>query len=243
MKTRALFCFTIASCVGTDTGNPPVIDFRNSGCNGSADKGVTLQSLDYATPDDLGLSCLRWEHRDDETVRIVLTNYHAPCGADSGWQPRVKLREDGVDLILEDRQCALSSCDDSCVYDLTFVVGEASRLPDGLVRLYQQGCDQNNLEQAEVPLASLRSGIACRYADYQHVSFFPTGNQGDACGSHTPTCQDGLRCTNVSPLSPEHPDADERCLPTCTSNADCDAALSECTAGACQLKATGLSAH
>ena len=120
----------LAACTGTDTGNPPVIGFGNSGCK----KGTSsaLQSVDKGTPDPRyeGLTCLTWQHVDQQTVQIDLTNYEAGCEADKGWRPEAQLRADGgLDIVLRDDDCSQAKCG-WCIYDLSFTVRSGEVVAD-----------------------------------------------------------------------------------------------------------------
>jgi hypothetical protein len=242
----------LAACTGTDTGNPPVIDFGNSGCHDQryGQSNAALQSLDKAVPAPLykGLTCLAWQHVDPQTVRIDLTNYESGCASDQGWQPKAELREGGgLDLILQDKDCSTAGCF-WCVYDLSFTVQLDQPPGDGEVRVYQQGCgeDAKREKRATLALASQSAGAVCNYA--HSVALFERSGDaggkrmpcGDHLGSQSPiACLPGNLCVDVGPRPPGDFSGGERCLPVCTTNTDCDT-LTSCESGVCKLTTTGL---
>lgn len=244
----------LAACTGTDTGNPPVIDFGNSGCK----KGITsaLQSVDKATPDPRyeGLTCLTWQHVDEQTVRVDLTNYESGCHSDTGWTPRTKLREDGgLDLILQDAECSQAGCG-WCIYDLSFTVALDQSIHDGEVHVYQAGCDGVSPHEkwAVLALSSQPSGAVCNYANRNALAWpgqgVGGGNRmpcatGSAAGQQSVSCQAGLVCSDLGESVPvEAANAGARCLLACTSDANCDE-LTSCQDGVCKLKVRGLSSN
>jgi hypothetical protein len=240
----ARFTLLLAACSGTDTGNPPVIDFRNSACHDQSydvDKDAILQSLDEGplVPDEhyKGLTCLVSERRTD-ALHLFVSNYVAACAEGVNWKPRVEERSDGgLDLILEDDDCQVGRCG-SCLYDLDF------ELPLELasareVHVYQQGCGSERHEIAAT--LSKPNGVACDYISTSALVFRARDETGERmlCGTDSSfgelgPCDANLACTQLDTAQPYG-----RCLRTCTTNTDCDA-LSQCTTGVCQLKATGL---
>jgi hypothetical protein len=246
----------LVACTGTDTGNPPVIDFGNSGCHDQTYAAASaLQSLDKSVPDPLykGLTCLTWQHVDPQTLRIDLTNYESGCGTDDGWTPLAKLREDGgLDLVLQDDDCSQAGCG-WCIYDLSFTVQLDRPLRDGDVRVYQQGCGDEAArpKQATLALSSLASGAVCNYSN-GNALFWRGHDEG---GSRMPCltnpdaqqtridCQPGLVCTDLGESNPiEAANAGTRCLPSCNSDADCGE-LTSCQQGVCKLTTRGLSSN
>jgi hypothetical protein len=240
------------ACVGTDTGNPPLIDFGKSACHDqsyTADKGVSLQSLDQAelAPDIRfkGLTCIDFERRD-AVLHFGISNYVAGCGSDGGWTPHVEVREGGgVDLILDDGNCELLRCG-LCLYDLSFDVELLQQVADGEVHLYQRGCDDVRAEIA-APLALTRaSDVACAYTQSAGLLARGGANAGERmlCGHWNggdsraaASCEQGLTCTELDVDTGAA--AGGRCLRDCTSDVECDA-LSRCVTGTCQLSKTGL---
>lgn len=254
----------VAACSGTDTGNPPVIGFGNSGCHDqaygqglheSASTGLILQSLDMPTlvPDAQykGLTCLAWQRVDASSIRILLTNYESGCGSELGWVPKAELLDDGtLDLVLEDSDCSQASCG-WCLYDLSFTIELKDRAADGPVRMSQRGCQVDALEtkHAVLALASQPSGAVCNYANSSALTWKggDDGSKRMPCGAATGaagavTCQAGLQCIDLGTQPAGDFSGGARCLPSCSSDADCDA-LSSCQAGVCKLRATGLSSE
>jgi hypothetical protein len=238
-----------AGCTGTETGNPPVIDFGNSGClaHGAVDKGVLLQSLDEPGPSYAGLTCLSFEGAENQTVRIDLHNYESGCSTDQGWVPHTELRDDGgLDIVLQDNDCSVAKCG-WCIYDLSFTIRLDAPLPDGEVRVYQQGCGDTSRQEkrAVLALASQAEGAACSYAHGGALSWLAKGKgeRGMPCNLTSSQggvrCDEGLVCSDVGPV--DQASGGTRCLPACSSDADCDA-LTACQAGVCRLTATGLGA-
>lgn len=232
MKITRIALLSLAACSGTDTGNPPVIDFGNSGCHDqSYDKGLHLSSLEARYK---GLTCIAAAH-DDGILHVQVSNYDSGCGSDRGWTPRAELRDDGgLDLILEDHDCAQASCG-WCLYDLSFTL-QLAQAPTGEVRLYQRGCDGSPQEKRAV--FAQGADVACAYTNASAL-LWKGGDEGGermVCGTYARDpnlpCQQGLTCT------PAASDG-ERCLRTCTSDADCDS-LERCDAKVCRLSATGL---
>lgn len=244
----------LAACTGTDTGNPPVIDFGNSGCK----KGTSsaLQSVDKGTPDPRyeGLTCLTWQHVDEQTVQIDLTNYEAGCEADKGWKPQAEVRADGgLDIVLRDEDCSQAKCG-WCIYDLSFTVHVDKPLSDGEVHVYQAGCGGVSPyeKRATLALASSPSGAVCNYTNRNALSW-PGGGAGGGkrmpcttattSGPGSASCQAGLVCTDLGESTPvEAANAGTRCLLSCTADADCDE-LTSCQEGVCKLKVRGLSSY
>jgi hypothetical protein len=239
MKTHLLFCCGITACVGTDTGNPPVIDFRNSACHDQSyteNKDAILQSLDEAPlipdPKYKGLTCFAFE-QDANAIHLLVSNYKSGCESQLGWTPRLEERSDGgLDLILEDRDCATAACG-WCLYDLSFDL-PLELASDREVHLVQRGCEGAHPELSAQLALTQQSGVACAYTDANALAWRARGGTSERmlCGE-TATCDIGLTCTTVDT------DPRGRCLKTCTTDANCDA-LSLCTASVCQLKATGL---
>lgn len=255
MRTSLLLMLSAVAptCTGTDTGNPPVIDFGNSECGeryAQHTKGIDLRAGGASVAMDPlydGLTCLAFQRVDDASVRIDVTNYITGCGAERGWKPRVELTPEGtLDLILQDSDCAVAACG-SCVYDLSFTVGAEALTEDREVRLYERGCVGLGLLKlrASLPLASRQSGAACKYTSFGGLLRLGHANTCSLrmpCAAldaeePVPTCQGGLVKADIGPLQSEQPD--ERCLEPCTSDTDCDA-LSRCESGICHLSATGL---
>jgi hypothetical protein len=250
-KLSLLVC--LAACNGTETGNPPVIDFGNSGCRTKlydVDKGIYPQSLDVGDdPLHEGLTCITFERSTALDYRFQVTNYESGCGADEGWKPAVELREDGVDLILQDSDCITASCL-WCVYDLSFTVQFDQPPADGTVHLYQRGCsdEQRRPKSAFLPVRSQNSGAAC---NYQHSVALrernlDVGGPRTMCevveGFGVPECRAGLSCHDLGDRAPGDFSGGQRCLATCQADRDCDS-LSQCMDGVCQLEATGLSSN
>jgi len=243
----------LAACTGTDTGNPPVIDFGNSGCHDQRYAAASaLESLDKSVPDPLykGLTCLTWQQVDPRTVRIDLTNYESGCESDRGWTPRAEQRPDGgLDIVLEDNNCIAAACG-WCVYDLSFTVQLDEPVTDGEVRVYQRGCEKADASQkaATLALASQPSGAVCDYANRHALNWRgadPGGPKMPCFTAPTPgqqaiTCQPGLVCTDVDQTASSSANGGELCLSVCTSNADCDG-LTSCESGVCKLRERGLS--
>lgn len=236
-----------SACAGTETGNPPVIGFTNSGCHDQAyDKGIT-QSLEPMTPNPLykGLTCFHWQRGEDDTVRIDLSNYESACGSDMGWKPQLERRDDGgLDLILQDDSCAAYRCG-WCLYDLSFTI-ELERPIDGEVRLYQRGCAEQDahLKRATLPLATQASGTVCNYthAVALEMKNGAPGTDRTPCGptSRTPTCDADLVCTDLGSRPTGDFSGGARCLASCTADTACDA-LTSCQDGVCRLREIGVS--
>ncbi len=244
------FALALTACVGTDTGNPPVIDFGHSGCHSDAtDKGMHTGALDQAGPDPLynGLTCMVWQRPQADTLQVKLINYEAGCHSDSGWEPRTQLDANGeLALILHDSDCASASCG-WCQYDVSFSVRIPSSMSDGVVHVYKEGCgdERRAIRSAWLPLSSSaeHAGTACDYAlryavEDQNYGYDLPRTICNTKGERQPVsgCATGKTCTDLTPgLS--YPD--ERCLAQCTSNSDCDS-LSSCLDGVCKLSASGL---
>jgi hypothetical protein len=247
----------LAACTGTDTGNPPVtgnppgVGFASSGCK-KASLGA-LQSVDKANPDPRyeGLTCLAFQHLDDNTIRIDLTNYESGCESDKGWTPRAQQRADGgLDIILQDADCSQAKCG-FCLYDLAFTVPLELGIEDGEVHVYQQGCDgvEPHEKWATLAVSSQNSGAACNYANRNALSWQGAGTAGSkrmpcstsASSSPVPSvCQSGLVCSDLGESVPvEAANGGTRCLPSCRADADCDE-LTSCQEGECKLKAREL---
>lgn len=245
----------LSACTGTDTGNPPVVDFGNSGCKKGLSSGA-LQSVDKATPDPRyeGLTCLTWQHVDDKTIKIDLTNYESGCEADKGWKPQAEVRDDGgLDIILQDDDCSQAKCG-WCIYDLAFTVHVDMPLGDGEVRVYESGCKEGapHVKRAALALASQSSGAVCNYANRNALAWPGAGAAGGnrmpcatgaTAGPQSVSCQAGLVCSDLGESVPvEAANAGARCLLACTSDTNCDE-LTSCQDGACKLKARGLSSN
>lgn len=224
----ARFALLFAACTGTDSGNPPVIDFRNSACHDQSYQGdKDLQSL---APDARykGLTCVVSERHPD-ALHLYVSNYAAACAEGVSWAPRIEQRNGGIDLILEDDTCQVGRCG-TCLYDLDFVLPPAS----GEVHLYQQGCG-NERHEIAAPL----EGTACDYTSMSALVFRAVGDTGERmlCGdgpySAKGPCDPGLTCTQVNT------DPYGRCLRSCKSDTDCDT-FSTCSDNVCKLNATGL---
>jgi len=241
----------LASCTGTDTGNPPVIDFGNSGCKKSTSSA--LQSVDKAMPDPRyeGLTCLAWQHVDEQTVKIDLTNYEAGCEADKGWKPQAVVRDDGgLDIILQDDDCSQAKCG-WCIYDLSFTVHVDKPLADGEVRVYEAGCKEGapHVKRATLALSSSSSGAVCNYANRNALFWTARGEVGGRrmpcttetmAGQEAMSCDQGLVCSDLGESVPvEAANAGARCLLSCTVDADCEE-LTSCQDGVCKLKVRGL---
>jgi hypothetical protein len=232
---RALL-LALASCVGTDSGNPPVLDSGSSGCH---DQSYRINKADMAsyTPDSRfrGLNCIVWERAEGE-LRLSATNIDAACGSEDGWRPYVARRGDGgLDLVVHDDECATAGCDSGCLYDVTVTIPYERDLADSLVRAYKNGCDDVDSQGFEMLQGSVAfsqtSGAICRYASYSKVAISgSTGQERGACDQDG-ACDPGNTCVNLGPNT--------LCLRACQSDADCDA-LSRCDGTACQLSATGL---
>ncbi|MET0286476.1 MAG: hypothetical protein ABW352_18485 [Polyangiales bacterium] len=234
----ARFALLLAACSGTDTGNPPVIDFRNSACHDQSytgDKDAILQSLDEGplTPDARykGATCVVSERRED-ALHVFVSNYEAACAEGVDWKPRVEERSDGgLDLILEDDACQVGRCG-TCLYDLDFELPLALSTAQE-VHIYQQGCGDQRHE-----IAAPLDGVACDYTSVGALVFRARGETGERmlCGDGAHgvwgPCDDGLACTEVGTQY-------GRCLRSCTQDADCDA-LSACDGSVCKLKSTNL---
>jgi len=255
-----LSCLLLAACTGTasesgtergtETGNPPVIGFGNSGCHDQAyDKGRVLQSLDPSTPDPLykGLTCMTWHSAEANRLQIQLTNYESGCGSDlGGWTPRAELRDDGgLDLVLEDDECATAGCG-WCLYDLTFTVAVDEPIPNGEVRIYQRGCGEASKQQkrATLALTSQPSGAVCNYAHLAALTWKngAPGTERTPCNTTAPQgqqCNANLTCTDLGERAAGDFSGGERCLANCTEDSGCDS-LSRCEEGVCKLRVGGL---
>ena len=235
----------LGACTGTETGNPPLIDFGKTACKAldKLAKERPAESTDTTSVliDPLydGLTCFVWERIDAQTLRVDVTNHVTGCGSDLGWTPRLKLSDDGaVELILDDDDCTQARCG-SCIYDLSFTVQLDEDMRDRPVRFYELGCEQNPTPmRATLPLSSQASGAVCT-----HTSGSALAQRGGHSSLRMPcgklfngteaTCNDGLLCTELA--------ADQRvCLAQCQSDTDCDK-LSRCDGSVCRLSATGLS--
>jgi hypothetical protein len=241
-------CLLLAAsaCAGTETGNPPVIGFGNSGCHDQAyDKGI-MQSLEPMTPNPLykGLTCFHWQHPDADTIRIELSNYETACGSDMGWKPQLEQREDGgIDIILQDDDCQAFRCG-WCMHDLSFTF-ELERPLDGEVRVYQRGCgDQNeHLKRATLPLATQPAGTVCSYTHSVALDMRngAPGSERMPCGptNQSQTCEPDLSCVDVGTPTSGALTGGPRCLATCTDDATCDE-LTSCQNGVCRLREIGV---
>jgi hypothetical protein len=250
MRVARFALLSLAACTGTDTGNPPVIDFRNSACHDqsySTNKDVILQSLEEGTlvpdPRFKGLTCFVSELRAD-SLHLLVSNYMAACGSEGGWTPRVAERSDGgLDLILEDADCAVAKCG-WCLYDLSFDLPREYATARSL-HLYQQGCDGDPMEITTQLALTETEAAACAYTSANALMWKGRGDTGERmlCGSwpdgyETGTCDLGLTCSELT-SDPTWRQGGGRCLRNCATDIDCDG-LSVCTSGVCQLKATGV---
>lgn len=229
----------LAACSGTDTGNPPVIDFRNSACHDqtySRDKDAILQSLDDGSlvpdPKYKGLTCFAFE-QDAHALHLLVSNYKSGCESQLGWTPRLEERADGgLDVILEDRNCVTAACG-WCLYDLSFDLPLELAI-NREVHLLQRGCEGAHPELSAQLALGQQDGVACDYTDANALAWRGRGGTSERmlC-SETGTCDSGLTCTTIGA------DTRGRCLRNCDDDTECDT-LSQCTAGVCQLSATGL---
>lgn len=252
LALSALACTSTHSDHGTETGNPPVIDFDHSGCKAQA-FGLTQQRLNApkqrASSSYDGLTCFVWERISEDEIQIELTNYETGCLADKGWQPRVELAADGtLELALQDDNCAQAACL-SCLYDLTFHVQLdqiASR--DREVSLDQRGCGEQPRDgkRALLPLASQATGAVCTYTSYAALR---GAAQPGTVGAHAPcapsagrTCDESLSCVDPRTTPVVNFSDGPRCLASCQSDADCDE-LSRCESSVCILSAVGLASY
>jgi hypothetical protein len=227
-----------AACTGTDTGNPPVIDFGNSGCH---DQGYKLSKSDQPAyqPDShfRGLNCLTWERTDRGNLRISATNIDAACGSSGGWRPKIVRRDDGgLDLVVQDDQCETAGCDSGCLFDVSVTIPFDSTIEDSLVRAYKHGCDDVAAQgfaefEGHLALVSQASGAVCRYATYNKVEIANSGGQERGRCNNDMSCEPSNTCVNLG--------SHLLCLRACQTDSDCDT-LSRCDGAVCQLSATGL---
>jgi hypothetical protein len=245
LSSRLLALSLLASCLGTETGNPPLIHWRGTPCKpaGTRTKAVTLQSLDsslarldtdgaYDNPLYEGLNCIVWQRVDETTLRIDVTNYEDACGSDSSWTPSARLDDSGtLQLLLEDTKCQRAGCDSDCMFDFSYTVRVADSTQDLPVRLTHEGCGyEPNSRSAVLPLSTRAQGAVCRHADFHvHAGTLrtPCQRRGIAVA-----CESRLVCAEAGASEP-------LCLPPCSSDADCDP-LTQCQEAVCKLRATGL---
>lgn len=246
----ALGCFLpLSSCTvepgGTDTGNPPLIDFDESGCKSHQyEKELRSQSLEttsaFENPLYDGLTCFVWQRLEAGSLRVQITNYADSCGADLSWTPEARVVDGELQLALMDTRCIVAGCG-SCVYDLSYDV-RVDTTSDLAVSLEHEGCGATRKLTARLPLATQEAGSSCVYADHGAL-FWHAGTTGSLGKRHMPCvtspkdgpsqqCDDGLVCSAPSPERPI-------CLARCTSDAECDA-LTRCSDGVCQLHTTGV---
>jgi hypothetical protein len=253
MNARARACLSailVTACSGTDTGNPPLA-FDSSPCKSAAlsqalmTKGIE-PSAPIRDPEHDGFICTLWERLDDDTLRIEFTNLTSGCGADQGWEPRIKEGGAGkLDIYLDHTDCVFASCG-YCVYDVSFEVRVPTQTTELAVQLFGDGCDGPAplRRSATLPLTAQRSGalctgyrpptfaeagISCRPTSSSRWGYCSPDMQVAPCSSLRAPCEDGLECTSVG-------DAGAICLPTCTSDADCkDAGPTHCEDGVCKL--------
>jgi hypothetical protein len=251
-NAHLLLLSSCLACVGTETGNPPVIDFGNSGCHdATVNKGIDPQSsVPVADPRFAGLTCMIWDKPAEERLNVRMTNYVAGCHADDGWHPRTKLHDDGrLDLVLQDEDCSIASCG-ACLYDVAFSIELAETDMDREVRLLQSGCPENtpHVSEASLALSSAAQGYACEYTPVGALLWrsgvtqpaqehMPCGVNG--AGTQSVTCDAGLVCTVVGAYGTGE---DRRCLRSCQTDADCDA-VDRCIDAVCKLGATGLTSR
>ncbi len=246
MKRQAIVLglglLSVPSCNGTETGNPPVAldGFDTTGCKSDNHASIKLpaialksvqkgdRAVSEAAANELrysGRSCLVWERTSEETLEIALVNYVDGCHADEGWEPRVDLSEDGtLNLRMENPECIAGGCG-WCIYDLAFRV-RLHDVPDELtVKLWDDGCGGGAQvqHQTSLRLAREQQGEACVWANKYALEercphsaddylYRPCAARGALCGAET--CPDGLSCHEVA-------EADARCVPSCSSDADC----------------------
>lgn len=233
---------SVAGCNGTETGNPPVAldSFDTTGCKSNSHASVKLPSIalksaqkgaapmSEAAANELrysGRTCFVWQRVGDDTLEIALTNYVDACGASEAWQPRVDLTEDGtLNLRMENPSCIAAGCG-WCVYDLAFRV-RMQDLSDALaLKLWGDSCDGEAKVQHQVALqlGQEAQGESCEYANkYALEQYCPSGDDDflyRPCGARgalceAETCPEGLTCHDVAA-------DDQRCVPGCTSDADC----------------------
>ncbi len=235
---------SIASCNGTETGNPPLVldSFDTTGCKSKENhasiklpsialKSVTKsdRQISEAAANEIrysGRTCFVWERADEETLEIALTNYAAGCGSSKVWEPEVELADDGsLNLRMENPSCSGASCG-WCLYDLAFSV-RLRDMPDELaVKLLGSRCSGEAplQHQTTLKLSGESPGESCEYANKYALAercptlsddflYKPCGEPGSLCGAPV-TCPDGTQCSEVA-------EGDARCVPSCTSNADC----------------------
>jgi hypothetical protein len=233
----------LGACVGTETGNPPVVGFGNSGCKTLGGNTKQLPTAQGVVTDPLysGLHCFVWERVSPTQLKIDVTNYASGCGAEAGWKPRAELDDDGsLSLVLEDDDCAIAGCF-SCLYDVSFTVELPADSRDREVRFYEQGCEGTpRPRRATLSLASEDSGAACTYTD--RAALASRGGRsgprmlcGSVFGQESVACDPGLVCSDIR--------ANQGiCLESCQQDDDCDS-LSVCQDGLCRLGTPALNTY
>ncbi len=187
--------------------------------------------LSPTTEIPIGLSCVEWQTTDNQRLDVQIVNFAAGCEID--WAGGAGVEQETLRVRLKNPSCSVAACG-NCLYDThtSVALPESDRVE---LRLELSSCEGEAKVLAwDLSIGEKSHGYLCDFADawgsraaasrlgLEGTAFTPCDDPGEA----TDACNAGLTCQSSS--------AGLRCLPECSSDADCplEGALT-CASGYC----------
>ena len=251
-------CGSTSDTADGGTAATALVAFNDSGCkkgdiaaltSGLAASRHTLLTVDgtqYA-----GLTCFSWD-ATGSTLKVDCLNFDGPCV--NTWQGEAQVAEGNALMLgtVEQNRTATGECASAgcvgCIYDWSYEVKGVDTSKDSALTLtLSDTCATYSHSYSHtLPLASRKSGVLCRYADYYDIlmTSSQTGTVDMPCrtpNNYQPDqppvpCDTGLACTKMTINGNANA---ALCLKAGAADADCPLdGLLKCDKGVCVLKET-----